>query len=163
GFKWNMGWMHDTLDYFAKDPVHRRYHHNELTFGLLYAFTENFVLPLSHDEVVHGKGSLIGKMPGDEWQRRATLRALYPGTRARPHRAAGGRGVAGGAQHRRAGAGRRRRGQRRPRVGRRYVLARPDLLRRPHPPSPRRPLVGPEYIACGFRRLCTRDRRYPRG
>ena len=68
--------MHDTLGYFQHDPVHRRYHHRELTFGLLYAFTENFVLPLSHDEVVHGKGSLLGKMPGDEWQRFANLRAL---------------------------------------------------------------------------------------
>jgi 1,4-alpha-glucan branching enzyme len=75
--KWNMGWMHDTLEYFAHDPVHRSYHHDELTFSLVYAFTEQFVLPLSHDEVVHGKGSLIDKMPGDDWQKHANLRALY--------------------------------------------------------------------------------------
>ena len=75
--KWNMGWMHDTLTYFSKDPVHRHYHHDQLTFGLLYAFNENFVLPLSHDEVVHGKSSLINKMPGDEWQRFANLRLLF--------------------------------------------------------------------------------------
>jgi len=77
GFKWNMGFMHDTLAYLAREPVHRRFHHDELTFGLMYAFSENFVLPLSHDEVVHGKGSLIAKMSGDDWQKFATLRAYY--------------------------------------------------------------------------------------
>jgi 1,4-alpha-glucan branching enzyme len=84
GFKWNMGWMHDTLTYFSKEPVHRRHHHQQLTFGLLYAFSENFVLPISHDEVVHGKGSLINKMPGDKGARVANLRALLAWMWAHP-------------------------------------------------------------------------------
>jgi 1,4-alpha-glucan branching enzyme len=84
GLKWDMGWMHDTLKYFSQDPIHRQYHHNKLTFRMLYSFHENFVLPLSHDEVVHGKGSLIGKMPGDEWQKFANLRLLYAYMFAQP-------------------------------------------------------------------------------
>jgi 1,4-alpha-glucan branching enzyme len=84
GLKWDMGWMHDTLQYMSKEPVHRRYHHDRLTFRMLYAFHENFVLPLSHDEVVYGKGSLIGKMPGDDWQKFANLRALYGYMYAQP-------------------------------------------------------------------------------
>ncbi len=84
GMKWDMGWMHDTLRYFEREPVYRRHHQDELTFRMVYAFTENFCLPLSHDEVVHGKGSLIGKMPGDSWQRFANLRALYGYQYAQP-------------------------------------------------------------------------------
>jgi 1,4-alpha-glucan branching enzyme len=82
--KWNMGWMHDTLSYFSLDPIHRRYHHHDLTFGLMYAWSENFVLPLSHDEIVHLKGSLLAKMPGDRWQKFANLRALYAWMWAHP-------------------------------------------------------------------------------
>ncbi|RJQ63320.1 MAG: 1,4-alpha-glucan branching protein GlgB [Desulfobacteraceae bacterium] len=82
--KWDMGWMHDTLEYITKDPIHRSYHHNRLNFRMLYAFTENFVLPLSHDEVVHGKGSLVGKMPGDDWQKFANLRLLLAYMYAQP-------------------------------------------------------------------------------
>jgi 1,4-alpha-glucan branching enzyme len=77
GYKWNMGWMHDTLDYISKDPIYRKYHHHQILFGLHYAFFENFILPLSHDEVVHGKRSILGRMPGDDWQRFASLRAYY--------------------------------------------------------------------------------------
>ena len=83
-YKWNMGWMHDSLGYFGEDPVHRRYHHDKLTFGLLYAFSENFILPLSHDEVVHGKGSMIQRMPGDAWQAFANLRLYYSFMYAHP-------------------------------------------------------------------------------
>src|SRR5690606_1297124 len=74
--KWNMGWMHDSLAYFREDPIHRSFHHDRLVFSLWYAFNENFILPLSHDEVVHGNGSLIGRMPGDDWQKFANLRVL---------------------------------------------------------------------------------------
>ncbi len=129
GFKWNMGWMHDSLGYMAHEPVHRAYHHGEMTFSLVYAWSENYVLPLSHDEVVHGKGSLLRKMPGDRWQQLANLRA-YLGVHVGPprqaaavhgHRARPGVGVGGVA---RAG----------------LVAARP-------PRAPRRPAPGarPEH------------------
>jgi 1,4-alpha-glucan branching enzyme len=84
GYKWDMGWMHDTLNYLAHDPIHRKYHHNEITFRMVYAWNESFVLPLSHDEVVHGKGSLVNKMPGDNWQKLANLRLLYGDLYAQP-------------------------------------------------------------------------------
>jgi 1,4-alpha-glucan branching enzyme len=84
GFKWDMGWMHDTLSFMSKDPIHRRFHHHALTFRMLYADHENFMLPLSHDEMVHGKGSLLGKMPGDEWQRFANLRLMHAWMYAQP-------------------------------------------------------------------------------
>jgi 1,4-alpha-glucan branching enzyme len=84
GMKWDMGWMHDALKYFSEDPVHRKFHHNDLTFRMLYAFNENFMLPLSHDEVVHGKGSLITKMPGDDWQKFANMRLLFAWMYAQP-------------------------------------------------------------------------------
>lgn len=84
GFKWNMGWMHDSLEYMKKDPIHRQYHHGDLTFSMIYAFDENFVLPLSHDEVVHGKGTILTRMPGDEWQQMANLRNYYAYMYAHP-------------------------------------------------------------------------------
>jgi len=84
GLKWDMGWMHDTLSYFQEDPIGRRYHHHKLTFRSMYFWSENYVLPLSHDEVVHGKGSLLGKMPGDDWQRFANLRLMYAYMWAQP-------------------------------------------------------------------------------
>jgi 1,4-alpha-glucan branching enzyme len=84
GLKWDMGWMHDTLEYLQRDPIYRRFHHNELTFRAIYASNENFLLPLSHDEVVHGKGSLLGRMPGDRWQQLANLRLLFAYQFAQP-------------------------------------------------------------------------------
>lgn len=77
GLKWNMGWMHDTLQYLHEEPINRKWHHNEITFSMVYAYSEHYVLPISHDEVVYGKGSLFGKMPGDDWQRYAGVRALF--------------------------------------------------------------------------------------
>ena len=84
GMKWDMGWMHDTLEYMQQDPIHRKFHYERLTFRMLYAYHENFILPLSHDEVVHGKGSLLSRMPGDDWQKFANLRLLFGHTFAQP-------------------------------------------------------------------------------
>jgi 1,4-alpha-glucan branching enzyme len=84
GMKWDMGWMHDTLDYMGRDAIHRKFHHNQITFRMIYAFHENFILPLSHDEVVHGKGSLLAKMPGSDWQKFANLRLLFGCLYAQP-------------------------------------------------------------------------------
>ncbi|GMA88682.1 hypothetical protein GCM10025868_39320 [Angustibacter aerolatus] len=105
GLKWNMGWMHDSLDYVAHEPVHRQYHHHQMTFSLMYAWSENYVLPISHDEVVHGKGSLLRKMPGDRWQQLATVRAYLATMWAHPGKQAAVHGVgvrAGGRVGRRA-------------------------------------------------------------
>ena len=140
GFKWNMGWMHDTLSYISRAPIHRQYHHNDMTFSMMYAYTENFVLPISHDEVVHGKGSMLNKIPGDRWQQMATLRALYAFMWAHPGQAVAvhGPGVRPG-----------------PRVGR-VALAGLVAARRPRPPrrvpaglrpQPRLPRVARAVVA----------------
>ena len=84
--KWNMGWMHDTLEYLHEEPINRKWHHNEITFSMVYAYSEHYVLPISHDEVVYGKGSLYGKMPGDDWQKLAGVRSMFAYQWAHPAR-----------------------------------------------------------------------------
>src|SRR5205823_6213948 len=169
GMKWDMGWMHDSLRYFAKEPIHRRFHHNDLTFRMMYAFTENFILPLSHDEVVHGKGSLINKMPDDEWRQFASLRLLFAHMIAQPakkllfmgceiaqrrewnhdtsldwHLLDARRPLDRGPQQRREDLRRQRPGEHGRRRRRAHSTARTQMVSKSHPPAARRgvPAVG---------------------